>query len=307
MKNNYIISQLILIKSGLTVYKFSLILLCSVVLCCFCGCKESPPLANFDISSTTIQKGESVNFNNLSSHNPEQWQWTFEGGTPSSSNKAHPSGIVYSNPGTYEVTLTVSNSGGSNVRVENIVVLDDSIIVKLEKNVQELLDDGVAIDDILQTYPVDSLYGKKYAGGLFFYYANGEGYVAKELDEPILYEWGCKTESVSYYSCNSAQLGGNGSSSFSRPSCFLGGSAVGVCDDLIYNGYTDWTLPTAPTLIYMYQNLHLNGHGSFKNEYYWSSCQTAFNTAKAVNFDDGSIEDLAQKYSDLWVRAIRKI
>ena len=41
------------------------------------------------------------------------YEWTFDGGSPSSSTDENPS-VIYMQPGTYDVTLTVTNSAGSN-------------------------------------------------------------------------------------------------------------------------------------------------------------------------------------------------
>ncbi len=69
--------------------------------------------ANFNASRTVICAGESVNFNDLSFHGPTGWSWTFTGGSPASSTTQNPTGITYSTPGTYNVSLSVTNPGGS--------------------------------------------------------------------------------------------------------------------------------------------------------------------------------------------------
>jgi PKD repeat protein len=58
--------------------------------------------------------GSSVTFTDVSYNaTPTSWSWSFPGGTPSSSTSATPV-IQYNTAGTYAVTLTVSNSAGSN-------------------------------------------------------------------------------------------------------------------------------------------------------------------------------------------------
>lgn len=58
--------------------------------------------------------GSSVTFTDASwSGHPTTWAWSFPGGTPSSSPDSVPV-IQYNTPGTYAVTLTVSNGSGSN-------------------------------------------------------------------------------------------------------------------------------------------------------------------------------------------------
>lgn len=72
------------------------------------------PVADFSANLTTITAGGSVNFTDLSTNVPTGWIWTFTGGTPSTSTSQSPANIVYSNPGTYTVSLIASNASGSD-------------------------------------------------------------------------------------------------------------------------------------------------------------------------------------------------
>ncbi|MCX6286977.1 MAG: C25 family cysteine peptidase [Bacteroidetes bacterium] len=69
--------------------------------------------ADFTASSTNICAGSSVNFTDLSGGTPTAWEWTFQGGNPGTSTVKDPSGIGYTVPGNYDVTLTVSKTGFS--------------------------------------------------------------------------------------------------------------------------------------------------------------------------------------------------
>ncbi|MBM3436256.1 MAG: T9SS type A sorting domain-containing protein [Bacteroidetes bacterium] len=74
---------------------------------------ESPSVyltPSFYAQSTTIEEGDSVLFINTSTGypDPDYFEWTFEGGTPQSSNLENPT-ITYNTEGTYDVTLYVSN------------------------------------------------------------------------------------------------------------------------------------------------------------------------------------------------------
>lgn len=71
----------------------------------------NPPVADFTADQTTITNGESVNFSDMSTNNPDSWEWTFEGGTPSTSYAQNPS-VTYTTPGTYNVVLTAGNDYG---------------------------------------------------------------------------------------------------------------------------------------------------------------------------------------------------
>ncbi|MDW8287070.1 MAG: PKD domain-containing protein, partial [Flammeovirgaceae bacterium] len=73
------------------------------------------PVANFTANRTTITENQTVQFSDLSTNQPTTWQWTFAGGTPPTSTQKNPL-ITYTSAGTYAVTLTVSNTGGSDTK-----------------------------------------------------------------------------------------------------------------------------------------------------------------------------------------------
>ncbi|MGP8215432.1 MAG: PKD domain-containing protein, partial [Bacteroidia bacterium] len=71
------------------------------------------PVAAFTANITSVCTGGTVQFTDNSSNSPTSWSWTFQGGTPATSNQENPS-VVYSTAGTYSVSLTATNSSGSN-------------------------------------------------------------------------------------------------------------------------------------------------------------------------------------------------
>lgn len=73
----------------------------------------NPPVANFSASNTSVCAGSSVTFTDLSTNSPTGWNWTFAGGTPSSSATQSPT-ITFNTPGTYTVTLTATNGVGND-------------------------------------------------------------------------------------------------------------------------------------------------------------------------------------------------
>jgi PKD repeat protein len=77
----------------------------------------TPPVADFSGSPTSFPVGGSVNFTDLSTNNPTSWSWSFPGGTPSSSTFQNPT-ITYNTAGTYDVTLTATNSAGSDTETK---------------------------------------------------------------------------------------------------------------------------------------------------------------------------------------------
>ncbi|MCI5055734.1 MAG: PKD domain-containing protein, partial [Flavobacteriales bacterium] len=82
---------------------------------CTSSCTSIPPAptANFSSSNSTGCVTHQVQFTDQSTNNPTSWNWTFQGGTPSSSNLQNPV-VNYSSAGSFDVTLTVSNLGGTN-------------------------------------------------------------------------------------------------------------------------------------------------------------------------------------------------
>ena len=70
--------------------------------------------ANFKADTTVVSIGGSVSFEDLTVGEPEQWEWTFSGGTPSSYTGQNPSGITYNKYGEYGVRLIVRDGDISN-------------------------------------------------------------------------------------------------------------------------------------------------------------------------------------------------
>lgn len=76
-----------------------------------------PPVADFSGVPTTVMATQQVSFTDLSSNFPTTWAWTFEGGTPSTSTERNPV-VTYNTPGTYDVTLTATNSAGNDTETK---------------------------------------------------------------------------------------------------------------------------------------------------------------------------------------------
>src|SRR5665648_38575 len=84
------------------------------------------PVAQFAATgSTIIMTGGSVSFIDQSSNNPTSWSWRFTGGTPSSSTSKNPT-VTYANPGVYNVSLTVSNQGGTDTKINSSYITVNS-------------------------------------------------------------------------------------------------------------------------------------------------------------------------------------
>ena len=81
----------------------------------------TPPLADFT-SDIRFTCNDSIHFYDLSTNNPTSWSWNFgDGGTSTQQNPVY----KYNNPGTYNVSLIVSNAGGSNTKIKyNYIVVN---------------------------------------------------------------------------------------------------------------------------------------------------------------------------------------
>lgn len=76
---------------------------------------NSKPITDFVASKRNLIKGDTVQFTDISQNFPVSWNWSFPGGTPSSSMERNPK-VVYNNTGEYNVTLTTHNSYGSDTK-----------------------------------------------------------------------------------------------------------------------------------------------------------------------------------------------
>lgn len=87
------------------------------------------PTPEFIANTTTVLTGSPINFTDKSIGIPTSWNWSFEGANPDNSNEQNPENIVYSQPGTYSVSLTVTNETGNNSITKNayIVVTDNAL------------------------------------------------------------------------------------------------------------------------------------------------------------------------------------
>ncbi|MBN2814548.1 MAG: M4 family metallopeptidase [Bacteroidales bacterium] len=76
------------------------------------------PVVNFTADLKEGTSPLSVKFIDLTEYDPTTWEWSFEGGIPASSTEQNPL-VQYSDPGIYQVKLTVTNRFGSDSLVKN--------------------------------------------------------------------------------------------------------------------------------------------------------------------------------------------
>lgn len=85
------------------------------------------PITAFSASPQVIYENQAVLFTN-NTINANNWVWTFEGGTPSTYEGETPPEVTYSNIGTYNVSLTATNSAG----IEETLIKENYITVYFE-------------------------------------------------------------------------------------------------------------------------------------------------------------------------------
>jgi hypothetical protein len=112
------------------------------------------PVANFTADYKTGSAPLHVKYVDLSDNDPTSWAWTFQGGTPSTSNLQNPE-IIYNNPGTYRVTLIAANSFG-----ENTISREGYIVISGLTPVEEIQSPAL----LFFPNPVEDLLQIQYAG-----------------------------------------------------------------------------------------------------------------------------------------------
>jgi len=69
------------------------------------------PIVNFEASKTEIGPGRTVQYQDLTQFDPQNWEWHFEGGSPETSHEQNPV-VTYSKEGIYNVFLKAGNAYG---------------------------------------------------------------------------------------------------------------------------------------------------------------------------------------------------
>jgi len=86
---------------------------------------DEVPEANFTMSDDSVCVGDPVDFSNFTTSQNATYAWAFGGSaTPTTSTQASPQNVVFSTPGTYVITLTATNTNGSDVHLDTIEVLN---------------------------------------------------------------------------------------------------------------------------------------------------------------------------------------
>jgi PKD repeat protein len=115
---------------------------------CF-GCNQDLslllPTAMFISNDSSACTGECLSFTDQSLNDPTSWQWSFPGGSPSSSLQQNPANICYANPGLYDVTLIASTTYGSDTLTQTgYIIIFTPLTVSIVQNGNTLFCDPAA-------------------------------------------------------------------------------------------------------------------------------------------------------------------
>jgi hypothetical protein len=182
--------------------------------------------------------------------------------------------------------------------------------------VQDNLDNGVAILDLLEHITVDELYGITYEGGLIFYVneTDGTGLVAAPTDQANIdigrAVWGCYGTLID--GADGVAIGTGAQNTLDiLAGCNETGTAAKICADLVLNEKEDWFLPSKDELNAIYTKLYLNGFGGLANTLYWSSTESGESSSALAQIFDYGLQYDVEKFaipikSDTYcVRAVR--
>ncbi len=82
-------------------------------------------IADFLASTTVVSEGNDVIFTDTSTGPITGWSWSFQGGTPATSTLQNPT-ITYNSPGTYDVSLTVTDGTNNNTETKSNIITVNS-------------------------------------------------------------------------------------------------------------------------------------------------------------------------------------
>ena len=108
-------------------------------------CVFDCPVADFNSNTKLICLNGTVSFSNQSYNNPTSFLWSFQGGTPSTSTSQNPV-VNYSTPGSFEVSLTVTNALGTHTITRSQYITVDNCAPILNNQSQWNFGQRVGLD-----------------------------------------------------------------------------------------------------------------------------------------------------------------
>ena len=166
----------------------------------------------------------------------------------------------------------------------------------IELTVEQNLNNGVDILDILEVNDISSLYGIEYNGGFIFDVNNEDGsmIVATDYSQIGSVAWGdvfsLDTNTEIGSGDSNTQMIVNGNQNDNSADGFEFGSddyAFKIVSDLEYNDNNDWFIPSRDSMKAIFDNVHSQGFGNFnENLIYWSSTKIEYSPyVMGFNFD----------------------
>ena len=116
---------------------------------------NAEPVSNFEADNTSICTGDTINFTDITTNSPTTWSWTFSPSNityvnSTSSTSQNPK-VKFATAGIYSVSLTTTNSNGSNTKVMNNYIkiggTPAPFLEEFEANSTTLVDWGVSNSD----------------------------------------------------------------------------------------------------------------------------------------------------------------
>jgi len=93
----------------------------------------SPPVTDFSSNDVIIPVGESIDFYDETSGIPSQWEWTIDGGNPSTSTEQNPANVVFDTEGTYNVKLVSSNYLGiDSITKDTYITVSSTVLPEVD-------------------------------------------------------------------------------------------------------------------------------------------------------------------------------
>lgn len=127
--------------------------------------------------------------------------------------------------------------------------------------------------------------GANYAGGIVFYIDNVNKFGLVVCEEFLFEKWGCIGNKIGTTASNFGS--GTSNTNSILENCGRN-TAAGVCENLNYNGYSDWYLPSKEEWSLLYSSVIKNGIGTWSGYKCWTSSEYDKNSAWIQNTSDGT-------------------
>ena len=165
-----------------------------------------------------------------------------------------------------------------------------------EISVEQNLNNGVAVLEILEVNDVNTFYGIEFDGGFIFNVNQNDGslIVATDYSQIGSVSWGdvfsLDTSTEIGSGDQNTEMIVQGNVNDNSTDGFEFGSddyAFKIVTDLDYNNHNDWFIPSRDSMQAIYDNIHSLGFGNFDESLiYWSSTKQGYSpSVMGFNFD----------------------